>query len=542
MTTRPADSLMTVPWWQTAVIYQVYPRSFADSNGDGIGDLPGITSKLDYLAETLGVDAIWISPFYPSPMTDFGYDVSDYCDVDPRFGTLDDFDDLVAAAHAKAMRVIVDWVPNHTSDQHPWFIEARSSARQSQTRLVRLGRSGGRRSSPNNWLSVFGGSAWEWDEPTSQYYLHSFLESQPDLNWRNPNVKAAMFDTLRFWMDRDVDGFRIDVAHYLMKDPERRDNPPADANRGVYFKDLGDYEAFDHIHTKGHEDIHPVFRELRTVIDEYEDRFVIGEIHDWEWDAWARYYGDDLDELHMPFNFSLLYVPWDADEVRRRVDAAEAAIPNGGWPNHVLGNHDETRLASRFGADRARAAAMLLLTLRGTPTMYYGDELAMPNPDIAPADERDPWGLRVPGKGATGAAPRCSGLPAPEQASLMPTPNRGYRSVRAPQPATSPPSWTGRVRSCSSTAAYSICGGASLHCRPARTGPAMTHRPACISMSGRTQKRTAVVAINFSDRPCTIDLGDAELVLSTELDREPTSGSVQMRPNEGLIAFRPRTP
>jgi glycosidase len=391
------------PWWQTAVIYQIYPRSFQDTTGNGIGDLPGVTARLDYLAGTLDIDAIWLAPFQPSPMADFGYDISDYCDVDPLFGTLADFDELVAAAHQRGIRVIIDWVPNHTADQHPWFQESRASPANPKRDWYTWRDPDPEGGPPNNWLSVFGGSAWEWDEESRQYYLHSFLASQPDLNWRNPAVRAAMHETLRFWLDRGVDGFRIDVAHYLMKDPDFRDNPPAPADAGSFFKHLGDYERYVHRHSKGHTDVHEVYRDIRTILDGYEgERFSVGEIHVDDFEAWAAYYGEALDELHMPYNFSLLYMPWDAGELRRRVDAVEAALPPGAWPNHVFGNHDESRIATRFGPVRARAVAVLLLTLRGTPTMYYGDELGMGDIAVADEDIQDPWGLQVKGQGRDG--------------------------------------------------------------------------------------------------------------------------------------------
>jgi glycosidase len=389
-------------WWQTAVIYQIYPRSFQDTTGNGVGDLPGITSRLDYLAETLGVDAIWISPFYPSPMADFGYDVADYCDVHPMFGTLDDFDELLAAAHDRGLRVIIDWVPNHTSDRHPWFVASRSSRTDPKRDwyVWRDAKPDG--SPPNNWQSNFGGRAWTWDEGTGQYYLHSFLAEQPDLNWRNPEVQAAMFDTVRFWMDRGVDGIRIDVAHYIMKDPELRDNPPA-LERIEGDRDRGEYDELDHVHDKGHPDVHAVFRDLRRVLDDYPgDRFSIGEINISDWNEWAAYYGENLDGLHMPYNFSLLWAPWSASVFRSQIDAMEAAIPQGAWPNLVLGNHDEVRLGTRYGPHRIRIAAMLLLTVRGTPTMYYGDEIGMPETEVPPEQGQDPWGIRVPGQSRDG--------------------------------------------------------------------------------------------------------------------------------------------
>jgi alpha-glucosidase len=390
-------------WWQKGVIYQIYPRSFQDSNGDGIGDLPGIIQRLDYLSETLGVDAIWLSPFYPSPMADFGYDISNYTDVHPDFGALADFDRLISEAHARNLKVIVDFVPNHTSDQHPWFLESRSSRDNPRRDWYVWADPKPDGSPPNNWLSVFGGSAWEWDEQTRQFYLHSFLKEQPDLNWRNPEVKEAMFDVVRFWLDRGVDGFRIDVAHYIMKDPDLRDNPPnpepPDPQR---FKLLGDYDSQLHLYDKGHPDVHEVFREFRAILDEYSQtspRYSVGEIHIFDWQEWAKYYGEHLDELHMPFNFALVGIAWRPELVRQVIESVEKAAPPGGWPNYVLGNHDEPRVASRYGREAARVAGMLLLTLRGTPTLYYGDEIGMVDVNIPPEKQQDPWGLRVPGLG-----------------------------------------------------------------------------------------------------------------------------------------------
>lgn len=387
-------------WWQKGVIYQIYPRSFQDSNNDGIGDLQGVIHRLDYLAKTLGVDAIWLSPFYPSPQADFGYDVSDYCDVDPIFGDLATFDRLLSEAHERGLKVIIDIVPNHTSDKHPWFIESRAS-RENPKRdwyIWRDARPDG--TPPNNWLAVFGGSSWEWDQETSQYYLHSFLKEQPDLNWRNPEVRQAMFDVYRFWLDRGVDGFRIDVAHYILKDPDLRDNPKnTDPSKGE-LKPTGDYDKLLHIHDKGHPDVHQVYRELRTILDTYQPpRYSVGEIHILDWNIWATYYGQNNDELHMPFNFALLVAPWKASALRKIVESVEKVTPVWGWPNYVLGNHDEPRLLGRLGEQKARQAAMLLLTLRGTPTLYNGDEFGQTNVLIPLEEQKDPWGKRVPGTG-----------------------------------------------------------------------------------------------------------------------------------------------
>ncbi len=388
-------------WWQTGVIYQIYPRSFQDSNGDGTGDLNGITQRLDYLAETLGVDAIWLSPFYPSPMKDFGYDITNYLDVDPIFGTLEDFDRLVAEAHARDLQIIVDFVPNHTSEEHPWFQESRSS-RGNQRREWYVWRDpspdGG---PPNNWLAVPGGSAWELDEHTGQYYLHSFLKEQPDLNWRNPLVEDAMFDVLRFWLERGVDGFRIDMAQRILKDPDFRDNPP-DTSSDRPYKSLGRYDSQLHVYDQGHPDIHAVYRRVRHLLDSYSSsrpRMAGGEIHIFDYSQWASYYGIELDELHLPFNFGLIGVPWEAAAVRRVVDSIEGVMRPGSWPNYVLGNHDEHRIATRAGEAQARVAMMLLLTLRGTPTVYYGDELGMTDVPIPAERIQDPWERTEPGLG-----------------------------------------------------------------------------------------------------------------------------------------------
>lgn len=389
-------------WWQRGVIYQVYPRSFMDSDGDGVGDLAGIIQRLDYLADTLGIDIIWLSPFYPSPMADFGYDISDYTNIAPVFGDLETFDNLVSTAHQRGIKIIIDFVPNHCSDQHPWFQEARSSIDNPKRDWFIWQDAKPDGSPPNNWLSVFGGPAWEWDSNTNQYYLHSFLKEQPDLNWRNPEVKEAMFDVLRFWLERGVDGFRIDVAHFIMKDLQLRDNPLRTADDSTYHRSFGEYDSQIHLNDQAHPDTHNIYRELRRVLDDYSQehpRLSIGEIHIFDWEKWARYYGQNLDELHLPFNFQLLGVQWRAGVVRGIVDSLEGVLPPGAWPNYVMGNHDESRLATRLGRDRARMAAMLMLTLRGTPTLYYGDEIGMTDVPITDEEQQDPWGIRVPGLG-----------------------------------------------------------------------------------------------------------------------------------------------
>ncbi len=371
---------MPAPWWQTAVVYQIYPRSFLDTNGDGVGDLEGIRSKLDYLT-WLGVDAIWLSPFYTSPMADFGYDVADYCNVDPLFGTLDDFDQLVADAHGRGIRVIVDWVPNHTSDQHPWFVESRSS-RDNPKRDWYVWRDGPADTPPNNWIANFTGeSAWTWDAATSAWYLHLFLPEQPDLNWNNPEVIAAMHDTLRFWLDRGVDGFRMDVVHAIGKGTDLADMPP-DLNR------LEQTLFHDYPRT------HDLLRDIRRVLDSYTgDRMAVGEVYILSTARVAEYYGAG-DELNLAFNFPPLHAPWDAAAWGRRIERVVQELdPRGAWPTWVLSNHDVVRHRTRYGSEaRARAAAVLLLTLRGTPFLYAGEELGLEDA-VIPADRVvDPGG------------------------------------------------------------------------------------------------------------------------------------------------------
>jgi alpha-glucosidase len=382
------------PWWQHGIVYQIYPRSFQDTNGDGIGDLAGITRRLDYLV-WLGVDAVWVCPIYTSPMADFGYDISDYCGVDPIFGTLADFDRLIREAHSRGLKLILDFVPNHTSDRHPWFRESRSS-RQTPRRDWYLWRdpspSGG---PPNNWLSNFGGSGWQFDAATNQYYYHAFLREQPDLNWRNSAVRNAMLDCLRFWLDRGVDGFRVDVLWLLIKDEKFRDNPANPAWR----PDRPGIERFLQRYSADRPEVHAVVSEMRDVLDHYQDRVLIGEIY-LPLKRLMTYYGNDRRAgAQLPFNFQLISATWNAPTIARIVDEYEAALPSGGWPNWVLGNHDQKRIASRVGLPAAPLAAMLLLTLRGTPTLYYGDELGLEDVTIPQDRVQDPWAKNEPGHG-----------------------------------------------------------------------------------------------------------------------------------------------
>lgn len=402
-------------WWKRGIIYQVYPRSFQDSGADGIGDLEGIRRRLDYLA-WLGVDAVWISPIYPSPMADFGYDVADYCAIDSRFGTLAEFDALTAEAHARGLKLILDFVPNHSSDRHPWFVESRA-ARHNPKRDWYVWRDpapdGG---PPNNWLSQFGGSAWEFDPATGQYYLHSFLKEQPDLNWRNPAVQDAMFRAMRFWLDRGVDGFRVDVIWLLIKDDQFRDNPPNPA----WTPDQRNLDRLLQRYTADRPEVQDVVAALRAVVDAYPDRVLIGEIY-LPIERLVAFYGRNLDGAHLPFNFQLVFTAWSAAAIASLVREYEAALPQGGWPNWVLGNHDQPRIATRLGEAQARIAAMLLLTLRGTPTLYYGDELGITDVPIPPDRVQDPWAKNEPGLGL-GRDPSRTPMPWDD------TPNAGFSS------------------------------------------------------------------------------------------------------------------
>jgi len=379
--------MRNLAWWQSAVIYEIYPRSFQDSNGDGIGDLAGIIQRLDYLVK-LGVDAIWVAPIYRSPMADFGYDVADYCSIDPIFGTMHDFDRLLEEAHRRDLRVILDFVPNHSSDQHPWFVESRSS-RENPKRDWYLWRD-----EPNNWMSNFGGSGWEWDERTNQYYYHSFLKEQPDLNWRNPAVRTAMYDALRFWLDKGVDGFRVDVMWLIIKDDQYRDNPP----NPHYGLGQSSGNSFLPLYNSNRQEVHGVVAEMRAVIDGYPGRVLIGEIYLPLQDL-MTYYGQELKGANLPFNFLLLQCSWNAEAVARVISEYVTVLPQGAWPNWVLGNHDNARIATRVGLSQAAIAAMLLLTLPGTLTIYYGEEIGMTNASIRPEDVQDPAEKRQPGIG-----------------------------------------------------------------------------------------------------------------------------------------------
>jgi alpha-glucosidase len=519
-------------WWKHGIVYQIYPLSFQDSDGDGKGDINGIRQRLDYLA-WLGVSAIWISPIYPSPMADGGYDVSDYCAIGEMFGSMADFAALVDEAHAKGVKVILDFVPNHTSSLHPWFIESRGS-RRSPKRDWYLWRDpapdGG---PPNNWLSDFGGSAWELDPRTGQYYYHAFLKEQPDLNWRHPEVRRAMCDVLRFWLDRGVDGFRVDVIWHLIKDAEFRNNPVNP-----------DYQPGDRSHrrvlplyTTDRPEVHDVIGEMRRAVNSYPGRVLIGEIY-LPLERLVRYYGKDGEGVHLPFNFQLLQAPWNAMEIRRIVTEYERLLTPTQWPNWVLSNHDRPRIRHRVGAAQARVAAMLLLTLRGTPTLYYGDEIGMDSLPISADQVPDGREKTEPGLGfardphrtpmqwaATANAGFTSGIP-----WLPLSPNYRAENVECLAP-----------DSKSILTLYRRLIALRRERRALVSGrKGLINGPQQVMVYQRAIDAERLwIALNLGSEPeqVSFDSHRGTVLLSTHLDREgeDVAGLLELRPNEGVI-------
>ena len=520
-------------WWQRGIVYQIYPRSFMDSNGDGIGDLPGIRQRLDYVT-WLGVDAIWISPIYPSPMADFGYDISNYADIHPTFGTLKEFDRLLAEAHQRGLKLILDFVPNHTSDQHPWFLESRSS-RSNPRRdwyIWADPRPGG--GPPNNWLSDFGGSAWQFDERTGQYYYHAFLKEQPDLNWRNPAVCQAMHDVLRFWLRRGVDGFRVDVIWYLIKDDQLRDNPPNPA----YSEGQPPHHAVLPLYTADRPEIHDVVAGLRRVIDEFTDRVLIGEIY-LPIERLVSYYGADLSGAHLPFNFQLIQTQWNARAIAALIESYEAALPPGGWPNWVLGNHDKSRIATRIGAAQARAAAMLLLTVRGTPTMYYGDESGRTDVPIPSHLVQDPFERNVPGIG-------CGRDPERTPMQWDASPGAGFTTGRPWLPFAADWQETNVAMQAGLSGSILTLYRRLIALRRAEPALAVgSYSPVhsegdVLAYIREGSGRRFLVALNLASHPAQLTMpagAQARALLTTYLDREGeiAASLLPLRPDEGIV-------
>jgi len=525
-------------WWRHGIFYQVYPRSFQDTDGDGVGDIRGIIERLPYLTR-LGVDAVWLSPIFPSPMADFGYDISHYTGIDPLFGTMEDFDELVAASHEAGLKLILDLVPNHTSEQHPWFIESKSS-RENAMRDWYIWRDpapdGG---PPNNWLSEFGGSAWTFDEASGQYYYHAFLAQQPDLNWRNPEVREAIYDVMRFWLGKGVDGFRVDVIWHLIKDADFRDNPPNPhylAGRPPHEKILTQYST-------DQPEVHAVITEMRRVTEEFDDRVLIGEIY-LPLHRLVAYYGNDLRGAQMPFNFALLSTLWSARSVETIIADYEKALPPGAWPNWVLGNHDRPRIASRVGPAQAGVAAMLLLTLRGTPTLYYGDEIGMRQLTIAPDQVRDPFEKNVPGIGVGR-----DGCRTPMQWSA--DRNAGF-STAEPWLPLAHDFARENVASLEADRASILNVYKALIALRRKLPQLVSGSNEPVAAQGdillfrrRSADGLAVIALNFGAAPAAITSSaigfSNEILLSTFMDRqgEKVEGMLELRGNEGVIMGPP---
>ncbi|MFZ4826247.1 MAG: alpha-amylase family glycosyl hydrolase [Phototrophicaceae bacterium] len=521
-------------WWHHAIIYQIYPRSFQDTNGDGVGDLRGIQQRLPYL-QSLGIDAIWITPFYRSPMADFGYDVADYCDIDPIFGTMADFDEMLATAHALGIRVLVDFVPNHSSDQHPWFIESRSS-RDNPKRDWYIWRDGkGDGLPPNNWEAFFHGSAWTLDPTTDQYYLHLFLDEQPDLNWRNPELAQAMKQVLHFWLQKGVDGFRLDAITTMMKAADLPDMPPDDPRfQGGLLLRLVD------VHN--HPDLHPILREFRQIVDSYPNQpILVGETGCADFNELMDFGGREaLDEIHLPMNLKTPWFAWDAQVLKQAFTDYYTALSKGAVPSLVLGNHDQGRLTSRYGVEHHRNANMLLLTLWGVPTLYYGDELGMPDGLILPEQRQDPFvghddyhGLgRDPGR-------------TPMQWDA--TAYAGFSTVEPWLPVETTFLSNVAEQEQDPTSTLNFCKRL-IELR--RTSPSLhrgsvqfldTTEPFLLAYQREFEGFRHLIIINFAETSCTLDLSNmtdrVELELSSRMDvpTYDTVSSIFIRPYESLL-------
>lgn len=541
-------------WWRRAVVYQIYPRSFADGNGDGVGDLAGIVEHLDHLNDgtraSLGVDAIWLSPIYPSPDFDFGYDVSNYVDVDPRYGTLADFEALVAASHERGIRVILDLVLNHTSHLHPWFEASRAGRegpyadwyiwRDSPGRTVL----GGRRR-PNNWRSWFGGSAWTWDETRQQFYMHTFLPEQPDLNWRNPDVRAALLNVVRTWLDRGVDGFRLDVFNVYFKDAAMRSNPMRFGRRGAWSWQR-------HVHDRDQPELAEALRELRALVDSYGSTMTVGELFDNSVVAAAAHAAP----RHLIFDWLLITTPWSASAFRDAIAARDAAFGQDRWPANVLSNHDQSRHATRFappgvsvaeGDARARVAAALLLTLRGAAFMYYGEELGMRDLVVPNAVAFDP-----PARRASFLFPWWNRDQSRAPMSWRGGPGAGFTTGRPWLPVA--PDATDRNVARQSAEPDSILSFYRNLVWLRRETPVLGLGDQAVVEVGdddvlaylrRLGAASALVLLNFASRPATVDVppsvagGGWRIALTTHDrdDAEPVASRVTLAPLEALIAL-----
>jgi alpha-glucosidase len=518
-------------WHRRAVIYQIYPLSFQDTGGDGRGDLKGIVARLGHLS-WLGVDAVWLCPVYRSPLADFGYDITNHEDIDPVFGTLDDFDRLLHELHAREIRLLLDFVPNHTSDAHPWFAESRSSRDNAKHDWYLWADARADGGPPNNWLSRFGGSAWEWEPRRRQYYLHSFLKSQPELNLRNPSVRAALADVMRFWLRRGVDGFRIDAAAVLAKDAQLRDDPP----NPDFGPDRPPPERFRRDHSeRGFESIEWL-AEMRAVSDEFSERVLLGEV-DTARDRLPKFYGSrERPALHLPLNYLLMEVPWRADALAKQIGEYLSSIPDHGSPLWAIGGQDKPRVATKQGPSRARNVALLALTLPGTPLLYAGDELGMQQVPRPSEEVRDPFERQVPGYGLNRD---------PERTPMQwdGSENAGFTTGTPWLPVSN--DHTERNVEAQRRDAKSILQLyrrliALRHTEPALADGALEKlepRGELLSYVRRVPGHRLRVLLNIGDRSQTVPLGEGHrILLSTHLDREGVAtGSVELRADEGLI-------
>jgi alpha-glucosidase len=527
---------MPLKWWQRAVFYQIYPRSFADSNGDGIGDLDGVTAHLDYLngsADSLGIDAIWLNPINPSPLADWGYDVSDYCGIHPDLGDLAAFDRLVAAAHRRGIRVIVDLVPNHTSNLHPWFVESRSSP-SNPKRDWYIWVPGSADRPPNNWQSTFGGSAWKFDAATSAWYLHMFLEQQPDLNFRNPEVVEAIHDVIRFWLDRGADGFRIDVIAGLIKDAQLRDNPVRTAtDPDIPWHAKG---TQDPLYSHDRPEVHDVIRGFRRVSESYgggaaDDRILVGETWPREHERLADFLCPD--ELQLAFNFRFLLARYDASRFRAAIEQTERSFGAGAWPTWTLSNHDFPRHISRYSREgetdaRARVAAVMLLALRGTPFIYYGEEIGMRNATIPDDRKLDPVGRDGCRSPMQWSAELNGGFSTRDTTWL---PCGDFKSINVARQLNDPHSMLSLYRRL---------------IRLRKQTPALiegTYRKFestpedCLVFHRETPTQHVIVALNMSNKPREMKTPAGKILLSTiaERDGESIASPLHLAPDEAVI-------
>jgi alpha-glucosidase len=513
-------------WWRDGVLYQVYPRSFCDSNGDGIGDLQGIVQKLDHL-EWLGIEGLWLNPTFPSPNRDWGFDVSDYRGVHPDLGTQEDLDELIAQAARRGIHVMLDLVPNHTSDQHAWFVESRSSrdaAKRDWYVWADPAPGGG---PPNNWLAVFGGPAWELDEATGQYYLHNFAVEQPDLNWWSDEVRREFLDILDFWFERGVAGFRIDVAHGLVKDRELRDNPPAQPEDSEDERIIGQRRS----NSLNRPEVHDIFRSWRELCDSKEpQRVLLGETWALDLEKLAAFYGSDGDELHLNFNFFFVREPFEPDVLSGVVAETERLFPADSQPCWTASNHDVGRFPTRWchGDERqARVGLMLLLTLRGTPVLYYGDELAMPDTELPPGlvldvqnldhkPPRDPCRTPMPWSDSPNG-----GFAPPDAEPWLPlgdTTTVNVESQRA-----DPGSALNLTR-------------ALIALRPELAG-AYERLEAPGGLWAYRRGESALVALNMGGEPAELEGAEGEIALCTQRERdgEAVTGTLLLEPWQGVV-------